>query len=141
MAGYDLICNLSRHKIKDLTINIIKTSHDASESFGYIIESTNKSIVYITDTGYINNKYFELLSNKNVYILESNHDIEMLNNGPYPFKLRQRILGDKGHLSNEDGADCGHVPSPPHSSSHSNSSSSLPSPPVSSHVAQQSNVS
>ena len=89
-------------KIKGLSINIIKTSHDASDSFGYIIESNNKSIVYITDTGYINNKYFNLLFNKDIYILESNHDIEMLNRGPYPFKLRQRILGDKGHLSNYD---------------------------------------
>ncbi len=89
-------------KLNELTINIIKTSHDANESFGFIIESNNKSIVYITDTGYINNKYFNLLSNKNIYILESNHDIEMLNNGPYSFALRQRILGDKGHLSNYD---------------------------------------
>ena len=40
--------------------------------------------------------------NKDVYILESNHDIEMLNNGKYPFRLRQRILSDKGHLSNYD---------------------------------------
>jgi len=88
--------------IKDLNINIIKTSHDTNESFGYIVESQNKSIVYITDTGYINNKYFNLLSNRDIYILESNHDIEMLNNGPYPFKIRQRILGDKGHLSNYD---------------------------------------
>ena len=88
--------------INSLTINIIQTSHDASDSFGYIIESLDKSIVYITDTGYINNKYFNLLSNRNLYILESNHDIEMLNSGPYPFKLRQRILGDKGHLSNYD---------------------------------------
>lgn len=89
-------------ELGDLTINIIKTSHDASDSYGYIIESNEKSIVYITDTGYINHKYFNLLSNKNVYILESNHDIEMLNNGPYSFSLRKRILGDKGHLSNYD---------------------------------------
>ena len=89
-------------ELNNLIINIIKTSHDASESFGYVIESNNKSLVYITDTGYINQKYFNLLSNRNIYILESNHDIEMLNNGPYPFRLRQRILGDKGHLSNYD---------------------------------------
>ena len=48
------------------------------------------------------NKYIPVLSNKNLYILESNHDIEMLNSGPYAFSLRQRILGDKGHLSNYD---------------------------------------
>ena len=101
IENYEII-NEGNIKIKDTSINIIKTSHDASESFGYIVESNNKSIVYITDTGYINNKYFNLLLNKDIYILESNHDIEMLNKGPYPFKLRQRILGDKGHLSNYD---------------------------------------
>lgn len=91
-------------KVKDLLINVIKTSHDAPDSVGYVVKGDGKSIVYITDTGYINNKYFDLLSNKELYIMESNHDIEKLNNGPYPFKLRQRILGDKGHLSNYDSA-------------------------------------
>lgn len=90
--------------IKDIRVNVIKTSHDVSSSVGYVIEGDNKGIVYITDTGYINNKYFELLENRDVYIMESNHDIEMLNNGPYSFQLRQRILGDKGHLSNYDSA-------------------------------------
>lgn len=88
--------------LKDLKLNIIKTSHDVADSVGYIIEGDKKSIVYITDTGYINQKYFPMLTNREVYILESNHDIEMLNNGPYSFNLRQRILGDKGHLSNYD---------------------------------------
>lgn len=87
---------------KDLVIDVIKTSHDVADSVGYVIEGDHKSIVYITDTGYINKKYFPILSNREVYILESNHDIEMLNNGPYSFQLRQRILGDKGHLSNYD---------------------------------------
>lgn len=90
--------------IKDIKINIIKTSHDAEDSVGYIINNNNKSIVYITDTGYINKKYHPMLSNRDMYIMESNHDVEMLNNGPYPFPLRQRILSDKGHLSNHDSA-------------------------------------
>lgn len=88
--------------IKDIHINAIKTSHDAPDSRGYVISNNNKSIVYITDTGYINRKYFDILSNKDLYIMESNHDVEMLNNGKYPFNLRQRILSDKGHLSNYD---------------------------------------
>ena len=75
--------------IGDMHIIAIKTSHDAPDSRGYIIISGDDSIVYITDTG---------------YIMESNHDIEMLNNGSYPFNLRQRILSDKGHLSNYDSA-------------------------------------
>lgn len=91
-----------RIQFKDLIINVIKTSHDTADSVGYVIEGDNKSLVYITDTGYINNNYFSLLSNREVYIMESNHDIEMLNNSRYSFSLRQRILGDKGHLSNYD---------------------------------------
>lgn len=88
--------------INDIHITAIKTSHDVEDSRGYIISSNDKSIVYITDTGYINNKYFDILSNRNLYIMESNHDVEMLSNGKYPFQLRQRILSDKGHLSNYD---------------------------------------
>ena len=91
-----------KFNIKDLEISVIKTSHDAPDSLGYIISNEDKSIVYITDTGYINKKYYQILSNKNIYIMESNHDVEMLNNGKYPFELRQRILSDKGHLSNYD---------------------------------------
>lgn len=88
--------------IGDMDIYVIKTSHDVADSVGYVVCGEGKGIVYITDTGYINQKYFPLLRNREVYILESNHDIEMLNHGPYSFALRQRILGDKGHLSNYD---------------------------------------
>ena len=90
--------------IKDIKVEVIKTSHDAEDSVGYIINNNNDSVVYITDTGYINKKYFDILTNRDVYIFESNHDVEMLNNGSYPFALRQRILSDKGHLSNYDSA-------------------------------------
>ena len=91
-------------EIKDIKVEVIKTSHDAEDSVGYIINNNKESVVYITDTGYINKKYYELLTNRDVYIFESNHDVEMLNNGSYPFALRQRILSDKGHLSNYDSA-------------------------------------
>jgi phosphoribosyl 1,2-cyclic phosphodiesterase len=84
--------------IKDIPIKVIKTSHDV-ESYGYII---GDKLVYITDTGYVNEKYFDMISNKDLYIFESNHDIEMLMNGSYPYHLKKRILGDKGHLSNKD---------------------------------------
>ena len=90
--------------VKDIEVYVIKTSHDTEDSCGYIITNNNKSIVHITDTGYINNKYFDILSNRSIYVFESNHDIEMLNNGKYPFQLRKRILSDKGHLSNYDSA-------------------------------------
>ena len=95
---------IDEFNIKDIHVTAIKTSHDTDDSRGYILTNDNSSIVYITDTGYINKKYFEMLSNKNLYIMESNHDVEMLSNGNYPFQLRQRILSDKGHLSNYDSA-------------------------------------
>lgn len=92
----------SNFKIDDLSIKVIKTSHDVKGSVGFIISSGDKSMVYITDTGYINNKYFDVLKNHNLYIMESNHDIKMLMEGKYPYYLKQRILSDKGHLSNND---------------------------------------
>ena len=87
--------------IEDLTVNTIKTSHDATDSVGFIIKHKSSSLVYITDTGYINSRYYDKLSNCTVYILESNHDVKMLREGPYPYHLQQRVIGDKGHLSNK----------------------------------------
>lgn len=87
--------------IGDIDIKVFKTSHDVP-SYGYILQD---ELVYITDTGYINNKYFDMLKNKKVYIMESNHDIEMLEEGPYPYHLKQRVWSDKGHLSNKMSAE------------------------------------
>ena len=80
-------------------VDIIRLSHDTPECLGYIF---NDELVYITDTGYINKKYFEKLSNKKAYILESNHDVDMLMNSNKPYFLKMRILGDEGHISNKD---------------------------------------
>lgn len=87
-------------EIEDTKITPFKTSHDAVDSRGYLIEDGISSVVYMTDTGYLNQKYFDLLSNKNLYIMEANHDVEMLMNGSYPKWLKSRILSDHGHLSN-----------------------------------------
>ena len=88
--------------LDDTRIDIIKTSHDASDSRSFILTSENSSAVYLTDTGYINQKNFELLENKKIYLFESNHDIEMLIKGPYPKFLKDRVMGPYGHLSNKD---------------------------------------
>ena len=85
----------------DLKIYAIKSSHDATASRNFIFECDGHSIVQITDTGYIKSKYFKLLKNRDVYFLESNHDIEMLTHGPYPDWLKRRVLSDEGHLSNQ----------------------------------------
>lgn len=88
-------------KLDTLLIETVQVSHDV-ECNGYILTENNKSIVYITDTGYIHEKNYPKLSNKEIYVLESNHDVEMLMSGRYPYHLKQRILSSKGHLSNEE---------------------------------------
>lgn len=87
--------------IGEFNIEVIHTSHDAPGSVGFIINNQDKSLVYVTDTGYINSTYLNMLKNKDIYIFESNHDVKMLMTGPYPYMLKQRVISDKGHLSNE----------------------------------------
>ena len=87
--------------INDVKIELIHTSHDAPYSVGFIIEKGNKSIVYVTDTGYINRKYLAKMVGKNAYLIESNHDEGMLMDGPYPRYLKERVISDRGHLSNK----------------------------------------
>lgn len=100
---FDIIKNLN--EIDDISIKEIQLSHDVKDIKGYIIEEDNSSMVYITDTGYINKDYFDVLKNRNLYIFESNHNVERLMNNPnYPHHIKVRILGDRGHLSNEDSA-------------------------------------
>ena len=89
----------------DVSIRSIRLSHDVTDIKGYVIEEENSSMVYITDTGYINENNFEYIKNKNLYVFESNHDVEKLMNNPkYPHHTKIRILSDKGHLSNKDSA-------------------------------------
>lgn len=88
--------------LKNIEITKIQSSHDSLDCVGFVFEENFKSLVYITDTGYINSKYHKLIENKNIYLIESNYDDEMLLNGNYPYHLKKRILSDTGHLSNKD---------------------------------------
>ena len=90
--------------IDDVEIELIHTSHDTKVSVGYIITYQNKSLVYITDTGYINRKYLAKIINKDCYVMESNHDEKMLMDGPYTRYLKERVISDVGHLSNTTAA-------------------------------------
>lgn len=91
--------------LNDVNITLIHTSHDTDYSYGYIITYNTKSLVYVTDTGYINRKYLNIMKDKDIYLIESNHDEEMLMNGKYPPFLKQRVLSDRGHLSNKTTAE------------------------------------
>ena len=87
--------------VKDVTLYPIRTSHDAAEPVAYRISHDRKKIGLITDLGCYNDYTVECLRDLDVLYLEANHDINMLQVGPYPYYLKQRILGKKGHLSNE----------------------------------------
>ncbi len=86
-------------EIGDLKITLFNNSHDVPNS-GYIVDDGKETLVYITDTGYINRKFLPITENKTVYMVEFNHDEKMVMTGPYPYILKERILSDKGHLSN-----------------------------------------
>lgn len=99
-----LVNPYQRIEINGISILPIKTSHDDESSVGYLIEYSDYKLVYVTDTGYIRDQDIELLRDADTYIMESNHDPEMLMLTQRPYHIKQRILSDEGHLSNEDAA-------------------------------------
>ncbi|MGX7197431.1 MBL fold metallo-hydrolase [Enterococcus olivae] len=88
----------------DLDIESFGVSHDAAAPQFYRFYKDGKSFVMLTDTGYCSDYLRGVIRGADAYLMESNHDLEMLRMGAYPWNLKQRILGDRGHLSNEDGA-------------------------------------
>ena len=90
--------------IGSLQISVIGLSHDSPDTVGYVIQSQEEKLVYITDTGFIPNRFKSELENADYYIFESNHDIQQLLKTSRPMFVKQRILGDSGHLCNEDSA-------------------------------------
>ena len=98
------ITNDSTFNIVDISVDVIQTFHDAADSIGFILRDMTTKLVYITDTGYVHQSYFDRLKNADIYILESNHDPEILMESDRPYQTKLRILSDHGHLSNEDSA-------------------------------------
>jgi len=87
-------------EIGDINIEWFPTSHDANEPVGYLVEKDKKAVGLATDTGMLNSKMVNALSNVDLLILEANHDEKMLSTGKYPAYLKQRIKSPRGHLSN-----------------------------------------
>ena len=87
--------------VKDVTLYPIRTSHDAAEPVAYRFSCRGRSAAVATDMGVYTDYIVEHLKELDVLLLEANHDIRMLQVGPYPYPLKQRIMGECGHLSNE----------------------------------------
>lgn len=87
-------------------IKPFRTPHDSQESTGYIINTCDgRTAAIATDIGYLTTEITEAISGSDTIVIESNHDIKMLQNGPYPYYLKRRILSNTGHLSNESCAE------------------------------------
>ena len=83
-----------------LRIESFATPHDAAESVAYIVRSGAKKLGHITDLGCLTPRVIEKLKDCDVLLVEANHDERMLENGPYPWPIKERIRSDVGHLSN-----------------------------------------
>jgi phosphoribosyl 1,2-cyclic phosphodiesterase len=102
--GHNVLDLFKTVTIGDFKVTPIKSSHDAINPCGYILEDDNEKLVYLTDTGVFLEENIEHTKNPHYIILESNHDIQMLYQTNRPMYLKQRILSDVGHLCNEDSA-------------------------------------
>ena len=86
--------------IGDIMVECFRVSHDALDPVGYTFEADNRRLSILTDTGIVTKTIYEHIKESNALVLEANHEVNILRAGPYPFELQQRILSDKGHLSN-----------------------------------------
>lgn len=83
------------------TIIPLSISHDATSPLAFVINGAKETLLYMTDTGYVSQKNVSYIKNLDYYIIESNHDIQMLMETKRPMFLKNRILNDVGHLNNE----------------------------------------
>lgn len=86
--------------VADMRVHAFPTLHDAAESFGFRVDCGGDSLGFMTDTGIVTGEAREALARCRVLALEANHDLDMLEHGPYPYYLKARIASDHGHLSN-----------------------------------------
>lgn len=108
MAGIDGLLRPTplreRVSLGAAAVTLLPTSHDCREGSAFRIETPDGTVGILTDTGYIPEETGRQLLGADLLVLESNHDPELLRAGPYPLELKKRILGELGHLSNEEAA-------------------------------------
>jgi phosphoribosyl 1,2-cyclic phosphodiesterase len=103
--GYDPMLETyqagSRLAIGDIEIDTFTVPHDAIDPVGFCFHTHGLKLGLVTDLGYIPASIKHHLRGTDLLLLESNHDLEMLKVGPYPWAIKQRVMGRKGHLSND----------------------------------------
>lgn len=97
-------CISDELEIGGIGIRAFSIPHDAEDPVGYNFFIDNTKLSLATDIGFMNENVFSSIQGSKYVILESNHDVDILRLGSYPYQLKKRILGTKGHLSNDDAA-------------------------------------
>ena len=87
-----------------LAVETFPTLHDAAEPMGYAVSDGSRKAAVVTDLGVVTEAVLAGVAGADLLVVESNHDVDWVKSGPYPYSLKRRILGDHGHLSNEAGA-------------------------------------
>ena len=90
-----------RHDVNEVGVNVLESSHDCLGCCSFLFETPSGTLGYLTDSGYIPADTANALMGAHMLVLESNHDVEMLRSGTYTYPLKQRVLGMRGHLSND----------------------------------------
>lgn len=86
----------------DIDVESFGVSHDAAEPMFFTFNQNGKKVALVTDLGYVSERIKKTIEDADAYIFEANHDVGMLRMGRYPWNVKRRILGDSGHVSNED---------------------------------------
>jgi phosphoribosyl 1,2-cyclic phosphodiesterase len=102
LAGYDVLEGGASRRVGALTVTTIRVPHDAAGPLAFVVECDGHSIGHATDLGHIGPGLVKAFRSCDAVLVESNYDPEMLRDGPYPWSLKERILGANGHLSNGD---------------------------------------
>lgn len=99
VTGEEVACN-------GLVVRSFRVSHDTADPVGFVVSDGRHRLGYCTDTGKVTHLMLQRLQGCQAIIIEFNHNLQMLRNGPYPLPLQQRVRSATGHLSNEQGAAC-----------------------------------
>jgi phosphoribosyl 1,2-cyclic phosphodiesterase len=101
---FTLVDDDGAFEVAGMRVQAFPTSHDVADPMGFRFETACDAIGYCTDTGHLTEGALDALAGVRILAIESNHDVRMLEHGPYPAFLKSRILGDSGHLSNDQAA-------------------------------------
>ena len=99
-------CTGEDFAISDIVVRSFPIPHDAAEPVGFSFYHGGRQISIVTDVGYITEEIFDEIIDADLLLLEANHEEEILLMGRYPYPLKRRILGEKGHLSNVSAGEC-----------------------------------